>query len=66
VLDIVVHQDIGLSHIIVYDILDSHHLPIVFHILDHGTTKKLSEPLEKFTDCELFQNLASNLISPRI
>jgi hypothetical protein len=59
VLDIVVH-------ITVCDILDSDHLPIVFHILDHIRTKKLSEPLEKFTDWELFQSLTLTLISPRI
>jgi hypothetical protein len=66
VLDIVVHQNIRLSHFIVSDILDSDHLPIVFHILEHVTTRKFSEPFEKFTDWERFQNLASNLISPRI
>jgi hypothetical protein len=30
------------------------------------TAKKLSEPLETFTDWEWFQNLAPNLMSPRI
>jgi hypothetical protein len=35
VLDIVVHRDIRLSNIIVSYILDSDHLPIIFHILDH-------------------------------
>jgi hypothetical protein len=48
------------------DILHPDHLPIVFHILDHVRTTELSEPLEKFTDWERFQNLASNLVSPRI
>jgi hypothetical protein len=57
---------IGLSHVIVSDILDSDHLAIVFHILGHATTKKLSDPLEKFTDWERFQNLVYSLISPRI
>jgi hypothetical protein len=42
VLDIVVYQSIRLSHVNVSDILDSDHLPIEFHILDHVTTKKLS------------------------
>jgi hypothetical protein len=47
-------------------ILDSDHLPIVFHILDHVSTKKNSRKItEKFTDLERFQSLASNLISPR-
>jgi hypothetical protein len=48
------------------DILYSDHLPIVFHILHHVTTNRLSEPLEKFTDWERFQNLAANLILPRV
>jgi hypothetical protein len=34
VLDIVVHQNIRVSDIIVSDILDSDHLPIIFRILD--------------------------------
>jgi hypothetical protein len=42
------------------------HLPIVFHILDHVKTEKLSEPVEKVTDWERFQSLASDLISPTI
>jgi hypothetical protein len=61
VLDIVVHRNV-----IVYDFLDSDHSPIVFHILDHVRTTKLSEPTEKFTDWERFQSLASDLISDRI
>jgi hypothetical protein len=48
------------------DILDSDHLSIMFHILDHIRTKQISKPLEKFTDWEWFQSLASNLISPRV
>jgi hypothetical protein len=66
VLDIVVHKNIRLLNIIVSDILDSDHLPIIFHILDHVRTKNFSAPLEKFTDWERFQSLASNLISPRL
>jgi hypothetical protein len=66
VLDIVVHKNIRLSNVIVSDILDSDHLPIIFHILDHVRTKNFSAPLDKFTDWEQFQSLASNLISPRI
>jgi hypothetical protein len=65
-LDIVVHKNIRLSNVIVSDILDSNHLPIIFHILDHVRTKTISAPLEKITDWERFQSLASNLISPRI
>jgi hypothetical protein len=39
VLDIVVHKNIRLSNVIVSDILDSHHLTIIFHILDHVRTE---------------------------
>jgi hypothetical protein len=52
VLDIVVHQNIRVSDVIVSDILDSDHLPIVFHILDHVKIRNLSEPTEKFTVSE--------------
>jgi hypothetical protein len=46
--------------------LDSDHLPIIFHILDHVKIRNLSEPIEKFRDWDQFQSLASDLISPRI
>jgi hypothetical protein len=46
VLDIMMHKNIRLSNVIVSDILDSDHLPIVFHILDHVRTKHIIEPLE--------------------
>jgi hypothetical protein len=66
VLDIVVHKNINVSHVIVSDILDSDNLPIVVHILDHVKIKNLSEPIEKFTDWDRFQSLASELISPDV
>jgi hypothetical protein len=66
VLDIVVHRNIRLSNVIVSDILDSDHFPILFHILDHIKMTKLWETTEKFTDWERFQNLASDVISPRV
>jgi hypothetical protein len=66
VLDIVVHLNIRLSDVIVSDILDSDHLPIIFHILDHVKIRNLSEPIENFTDWDRFQSLASERISPRI
>ncbi|PNF41415.1 hypothetical protein B7P43_G14387 [Cryptotermes secundus] len=66
VLDIVVHKNIRMSEVVVSDILDSDHLPIVFHILDHVKISNLSEPIEKFTDWERFQSLASELISPKL
>jgi hypothetical protein len=46
--------------------LDSVHLPIVFHLLEHIRTRNLSDPVDKFTDWKRFQSLASELISPRI
>jgi hypothetical protein len=63
-LDFVVHKNIRLSNVIVSDILDSDHLPIIFHILDHVRTQNASASLEKFTDWEQFQSLTSNLIYP--
>jgi hypothetical protein len=66
VLDIVVHKNIRLSNVIVSDILDSDHLPIIFHIWI-TLELKTSQRHDKFTtDCERFQSLASHLISPRI
>jgi hypothetical protein len=61
-----VHKNIRLSNVIVTDIRVSGHLPIISHILDHVTTQNISAPLEKSTDWEQFQSLASNLISSRI
>jgi hypothetical protein len=46
VLDIVVHQDIGVSDVIVSYILDSDHLPILFHILDNVKIRNLSDPIK--------------------
>jgi hypothetical protein len=43
VLDIVVHQTIRVSEVIVSDILDSGHLPTVFYILDHVKIRNLSQ-----------------------
>jgi hypothetical protein len=59
VLDIVVNQNIRVSDVIVSDILDSDHQPVVFHILDHVKIRNVSEPIEKF-------RLDSELISPKI
>jgi hypothetical protein len=66
ILDIVIHQNIGLSSVTVSNILDSYHLPIIFHILDHVKIRNLLEPIEKFADWEWFQSLAFDLISPRL
>jgi hypothetical protein len=40
VLDLVVHQNVRLSEVIVTDILDSDHLPLIFGILDPVRTGK--------------------------
>jgi hypothetical protein len=50
----------------VLNILDSDHLQIIFHIRDHIKIRNSSEPIEKFTDWDRFQNVASELISHRI
>jgi hypothetical protein len=63
---IVVHKNIRISDVIAYDILDSEHIPIVFHILDHVRNNKVPKHFEIVTDLERFQSLTSNLISPRI
>jgi hypothetical protein len=63
----VVHTNVRLSEVIVSDSLDSNHLPIVFHLLlDHVKTRNLSDMVDKFTDWEWFQSLASELMSSRI
>jgi hypothetical protein len=56
VLDIVVHKNIRLSNVIVSDILDSYHLPIIFYIL---------EPLKRCTEWNRVQSLPAHLKSPR-
>jgi hypothetical protein len=50
--------------VIVSDILDFDHQTTAFHTLDNVKTKNLKEPVKNFTDCERFQSLTSNLISP--
>jgi hypothetical protein len=66
VLDTVVHKNIRASDVIVSDNLDSDHVSVIFHILDHVKIRNLSEPTEKSTDLDRFESLASELISPRI
>jgi hypothetical protein len=66
VLDIVLHQNVRLSAVIVSDILNSDHLPIMSSILGPVTTRETLDPVEKLTAWELFQSLASELISPSI
>jgi hypothetical protein len=66
VLDTVVHQNVRQSEVIVTDILDSNHLPIMFSILDPVRIRQALDPVEKLADWELFQSLASELVSPNI
>jgi hypothetical protein len=65
-LDTVVHKNVRLPEVIVCDILDSDHLPIVFHFIVHVRIRNLSDPDDKFIDLEPFQSLASKLISPKL
>jgi hypothetical protein len=44
----------------------THHLPILFHILDHVSTRDILAPVEIHTNWERFRSLASQLISLRI
>jgi hypothetical protein len=60
VLVVVIHQNIRMSDAIASDILDSDHVPIVFHILGHVKTRNLSELVEEFIDYVRFRT------SPRI
>jgi hypothetical protein len=65
VLDIM-HKIVRLSEVIVSDILGPDHVLIVLHLLDRIRARNLSDPVDKFTDRERFQSLASELISHRI
>jgi hypothetical protein len=66
VLDIVLHKNTRLSEVNVLEILDSDYLPMLFYMLDHVSTRDISAPIEIFTDWERFQNVASEIISPRV
>jgi hypothetical protein len=58
-LDIVMYKNSWLSEVIFSDILDSDHIPVVFHLLHHISTRNLLDPADKFTDWKWFQSLAS-------
>jgi hypothetical protein len=66
VLDIVAYKDVRLSELRLLDVMDSDHLLIRFCILDHAKGRDILDQVEKFTDWEQFQSLASALVSPRI
>jgi hypothetical protein len=66
VLDIEAHKNVGLSDVTIPDVLDTHHMPTVSHVLNDVRTRNLSELPEKFTNWERFESLTSELFSPRI
>jgi hypothetical protein len=66
VFDIVVHRNVLLSDVTVSDVLDSNHLPIMLHILDHISARDFLAPVEFHTEWERFRSLSSDLVSLRI
>jgi hypothetical protein len=66
ILDIVVQQNAStrLSSVTVSNIVDSDHLPRLFHIR-HVKIRNLSDPIEKYTDWKRFQSLDSDLLFSR-
>jgi hypothetical protein len=66
VLEPVVYRNIRLPDVTVSHILDSDHLPILFHNVDHVSARDILAPVESHTDWERFRGLVSDLISPRI
>jgi hypothetical protein len=50
----------------VSDTLDSDHLPITFHILDHVRIRDPLAQVEKFTDWDRFRSLTTDPISPKL
>jgi hypothetical protein len=59
VLNIVLHQNVLLLDIVVSDVLESYHLLIIIHIPKNIRTRNHQGRVEKFTDWELLQSLAS-------
>jgi hypothetical protein len=66
VLYVVVHKGVRLSEVRVLDIMDSDHLLIMFYILNHIKAGVILDPVEKFTDWQRLQSLASALVFPRV
>jgi hypothetical protein len=63
VLDTVVHKNTKLSHVTLFESLDSVHLQTIIYIWDDVRTTKLSNAFEKFTNVEGFKSRAADLIS---
>jgi hypothetical protein len=55
-----------LSDVTVSDILDSDHLPVLLHILNHVIARDILAPVKVHTDWERFPSLDSEIISPKI
>jgi hypothetical protein len=66
VLDLAVHQNVRLSEVIVTNILDSDHLSIMLSILDPVRMRETLEPVEKLKNWDVFQSLATELVSANI
>jgi hypothetical protein len=62
----VVQQNVRRLEVIVSDILYPDHLSVIISILEPARRKESLDLVEKFTDWELFQSLASELISSNI
>jgi hypothetical protein len=62
VINIVVHQIVRLSDLIIPGALDSDHLPVVFYVLDYAETRNHSDLLEKLRDRERFQSLDADIL----
>jgi endonuclease/exonuclease/phosphatase family metal-dependent hydrolase len=56
VLDIVVHRNVRICDVNVSEILDSDHLPILFHMLDHISAGDISASVETHTYWARFQS----------
>jgi hypothetical protein len=62
----VMHENVLLWDIIVSDILDSDHQPIIYHKRDYVTIRNFLDPVENIIEWKWFECLACELISPRI
>jgi hypothetical protein len=50
--DTVTYENIKLSDVIISEVLDSDHFPIVFHILELVRSRNLSDTNKEYTDLE--------------
>jgi hypothetical protein len=59
-LDIVVHYNIGVWDGTVSDMLETDHITVLFHIVDHVKIRNLSETVEKLQSGIGFKALPQN------